>query len=220
MKIQIVYDNESIHPMLKPDWGFAAVVDYRGKRILFDTGGNGSILLHNLLAMKIDPQTIDEIVISHPDFDHIGGLSHILNENERAKVHLPNSFRGVHYPNEIRHYKTAEVIYPGVFTTGELSSKSNPCQREQSLAFQTSEGLVILVGCSHPGADAFMKSLERFGKPFALIGGLHDFDRLKALSVLEKICATHCTQKKEEILALYPEKSVFGGCGVILEFQD
>jgi len=50
LHIQIVYNNitSKNSPDLQTDWGFAAFVDYDGKRILFDTDNDGDILLKNI----------------------------------------------------------------------------------------------------------------------------------------------------------------------------
>ena len=81
MKITIVYDNTTTRDDLIADWGFACYVETDGKRILFDTGGDGKILLHNMNNLGIDPREIETVFISHNHFDHIGGLSEILFEN-------------------------------------------------------------------------------------------------------------------------------------------
>ncbi|MFO7965496.1 MAG: hypothetical protein R6U50_16345, partial [Desulfobacterales bacterium] len=65
MKLSIVYDNTAFRKDLQADWGFAALVEIRGRKILFDTGGNGDILLSNMKKLKIFPETIDDVFISH-----------------------------------------------------------------------------------------------------------------------------------------------------------
>jgi len=45
MKITIIYDNEVWKKGLKADWGFSCLVETNGKKILFDTGANGSFWL-------------------------------------------------------------------------------------------------------------------------------------------------------------------------------
>jgi 7,8-dihydropterin-6-yl-methyl-4-(beta-D-ribofuranosyl)aminobenzene 5'-phosphate synthase len=39
---------------MQKDWGYAAFVEYGGKRILFDTGNNPDILAQNAKAKGID----------------------------------------------------------------------------------------------------------------------------------------------------------------------
>ena len=74
MKITIIYDNTSSRPDLKADWGFSALVEVKGKKILFDTGTNGKILLSNMGKLEINPEEIEDIFISHLHWDHTGGL--------------------------------------------------------------------------------------------------------------------------------------------------
>lgn len=212
MKITIVYDNTSIKSNLVAEWGFSCFIEINDKKILFDTGGNGKILLENLNNLNIDPRIFDDIVISHPDFDHIGGLSHILILNQNAIIHNPISFKGIRYPNEVRYYDKPTEIYNNIFITGELG------KREQSLAIKTGKGLVLIIGCGHPKVGKIIASISKFGNVFAIIGGLHGFDEFELLKDIEIICPTHCTIYKNKIKLLYPGKYIEGGVGKIFEF--
>lgn len=222
MKVTITYDNSSTNDTLIPDWGFSCFLETSGRKILFDTGGNGRILLQNLRNLQIDPACFDDIFISHPDFDHIGGLSDILNLNHTAVIHNPTSFRGIRYPNQVIYYDNPTRIYEHIFTTGELG------QREQSLAVETDKGLVIIIGCGHPGIreiiDTLLEfgritnSLAGFGTVHAILGGLHGFDEFEVLEKIQKVCPTHCTRHIDEIRRLYPAKFMAGGVGKVLEF--
>jgi 7,8-dihydropterin-6-yl-methyl-4-(beta-D-ribofuranosyl)aminobenzene 5'-phosphate synthase len=49
-RVTILYDSFGKSPSLTMDWGFAALVEYGGKRILFDTGNNARIFEHNVKA--------------------------------------------------------------------------------------------------------------------------------------------------------------------------
>ena len=53
-QITIVYDNTAARPDLKTDWGFSALVDFRGQRILFDVGSKPDIFLGNLKQLGIE----------------------------------------------------------------------------------------------------------------------------------------------------------------------
>jgi len=212
MKITIVYDNTTLKPNLVADWGWSCFIETEGRNILFDTGGNGKILLENLINLDIYPEIIDDIVISHPDFDHIGGLSTFLNLNQKAVVHIPVSFRGIRYKNEVKYYDKPTQIYKNIFLTGELD------KREQSLAIKTERGLVLIIGCGHPRIGKIIDSISKFGNIYAIIGGLHGFDEFEILENIEKICPAHCTKYKEKIKSLYPEKYIEGGVGEIFEF--
>ncbi|MEA1986446.1 MAG: MBL fold metallo-hydrolase [Candidatus Marinimicrobia bacterium] len=210
MKITIVYDNTSFKDDLTADWGFSCVIETDNRKILFDTGGSGKILLKNIADLNIDPLSIDDIIISHPDFDHIGGLSTFLLLNKTATIHIPISFRGIHYPNEVKYYNKPTKIYENIFLSGELD------KREQSLAINTDKGLVLIIGCGHPGVEKIMNSVSQFGNIYAIVGGLHGFKEFKVLENLKYVCPTHCTKYKEKIKSLYPEKYIEGGVGKII----
>jgi len=150
MKLTIIYDNTSLQHNLQADWGFAALIEAHKKRILFDTGGNGEILLNNMRTLQIDSKSISDVYISHYHFDHIGGLSHFLNENNNAIIHVPSSFRGVRNAKKVIYYDKPKEIFSQFFTTGELENI------EQALAIETDKGLVIIVGCSHPKMDKIL----------------------------------------------------------------
>lgn len=100
-KTTVIYDTTTSQPGLKADWGFSCLVEIRNRRILFDTGTNGVVLLENMKKLDIDPSLIDEVFISHPHFDHIGGLSDFLNENNNVKIYVPVSLRGIRNAREV-----------------------------------------------------------------------------------------------------------------------
>jgi len=55
--------------------GLAFMIEMDDKRILFDTGQSGTVLLRNLQLLGMDPGTIDALAISHAHYDHTGGLA-------------------------------------------------------------------------------------------------------------------------------------------------
>jgi len=93
MKITIIYDNTAYRESLQSDWGFSCLVEVENTpRILFDTGGNGRILLSNMEKLNINPKSINEVFISHAHLDHTGGLSDFLQVNPEVKVYVPISY--------------------------------------------------------------------------------------------------------------------------------
>jgi 7,8-dihydropterin-6-yl-methyl-4-(beta-D-ribofuranosyl)aminobenzene 5'-phosphate synthase len=216
MKVTIIYDNTSFRQDLQSDWGFSCLLDLDvlqpgSMRILFDTGADGRILLNNMEKLGIDPLSIDEVFISHPHFDHIGGLSEFLNKNNKVKVWVPPSLRGIKKAKEVITVKGPTELHKGIHSTGELEGI------EQSLAVKTSRGIVIIVGCSHPYMGNILKAAKQFGELFGIIGGLHGFSEFELFKDLGLICPTHCTQHKTELKKLYPQKYVEGGAGKIIE---
>jgi len=212
MKITIIYDNEVYKKGLKSDWGFSSLIEVENTpRILFDTGTNGSILLSNMKKLDIDPNSIDEVFISHAHFDHTGGLLDFLKINKNVKIYVPISFPKPSEAKEVISVSNPLKIHENVFSTGELKGI------EQSMVVKTEKGLVVIAGCSHPGVGDILKAALQFGKVYALIGGLHGFKEFNLLKDLDLVCATHCTQFKSEIRNLYPKKYIEGGAGKVIQ---
>ncbi|MBN1160490.1 MAG: MBL fold metallo-hydrolase [Dehalococcoidales bacterium] len=212
MKITVVYDNRAVKPGLGTGWGFSSLVETDNEPpLLFDTGADGATLLHNMNQLGIDPSRIGTIVISHHHYDHTGGLSDIIDINEDAKIYIPASMAvSLQDRNIVRVGQTTQIS-DGVFSTGELKGI------EQALAIKTSQGIVVVTGCSHPGVGEILDTASQYGKIYGIIGGLHgfhDFGRLEGLSL---ICPCHCTQYKSELKSLFPSRYLSCGAGLELE---
>ncbi len=211
MKVTIVYDNTVYQKGLKSDWGFSCLVEVENTpRILFDTGSSGSILLSNMQKLNIDPISIDEVFISHPHFDHIGGLQSLLQVNNEVKVYIPISCFKPPGAREVVSIERPQQIHENVFSTGELDGI------EQSMAIKTERGIIVITGCSHPRMAHILQAASQFGELYGIIGGLHGFSEFDLFKNLGLICPTHCTQHKAEIKSLYAENYVDGGAGRII----
>jgi len=207
LTITITYDNNPYDDRLKTAWGFSCLLRLPEKTILFDTGGDSSILLDNMEQLQIDPKEIDVVVLSHIHGDHVGGLGGILNQNSDVTVYLPASFpQGLKedvklYGAEVQEVHEPRELFDGVYTTGEL----NGGIREQSLIVKTDEGLVIITGCAHPGVvNIVQRAREIAGdRVYLLLGGFHlgsasaskidsIIDSFEQLGV-ERVAPCHCS---------------------------
>lgn len=212
MKVTIVYDNEAYLEGLEADWGFSCLIQAESlPTILFDTGAKGSILLRNMQKLDIDPLTIDEVFISHPHWDHTGGLADLTEVNKRAKIYLPRSMASGHIYADATNISEALQLHECVYSTGELQDI------EQSLVIETEGGLAVIVGCSHSSVGAILEAASNWGKPYALIGGLHAFRQFDLLEGLGLVCACHCTQYKRDIEKSFKGKYNSGGVGRTLQ---
>lgn len=236
LKFTILYDNYSHEQGTKPDWGFSCLIEGTEKVILFDTGTQPDILLHNVDHLSVDLKKVEKIVISHDHDDHMGALSDVLDRNPDVSVYLPVSFADkIVRSVEAKKARVVGVDEPveicrNVYSTGEMGVAI----KEQSLIINTKKGLIIVTGCSHQGIVNVLKRAKKVvDKPIYLVfGGFHlgeipdamveeIIKNFKELGV-EKCGATHCTGDRP--IALF--KKAFGenyvpmGTGKILKIEQ
>ncbi|MGD2142891.1 MAG: MBL fold metallo-hydrolase [Anaerolineae bacterium] len=125
--------------------GLAFLIETDDKRVLFDTGKSGTVLLHNLELLDLNPAAIDAVAISHAHHDHTGGLSGPLGR-VRPGTPLyanPDLFRGrfsrrggeienvglgltrqeVEARLTLKLSAEPQEVVPGVWTTGEITER-------------------------------------------------------------------------------------------------
>jgi 7,8-dihydropterin-6-yl-methyl-4-(beta-D-ribofuranosyl)aminobenzene 5'-phosphate synthase len=160
-------------------WGLSYVID---GTILYDTFANYPVLDRKLRKAAVDVSAIQTVVISHDHWDHVGGLWTILEKRPGIDVYLPPTAL-----DEVKHHVVSAggrlVDAPGIKTLKEnvwvsdelMGSLNGRPVAEQSIIIKTAKGLIVLVGCSHPGIVAIIKKAkEKFGLPvYGMIGGLH-----------------------------------------------
>jgi len=208
----IIFNNLAGNPSLETAWGFAAWIETDSATTLFDTGADGEILLANIVKLGLNPADVDAIVISHPHWDHYGGLCSFLNESSNEiPVYIPTSSIKV-LSDEFKQANMKPVdspleILPNVFIIGEfIGTYSGSSIPEQALVARHDSGLVVVVGCSHPGIVSMIEKITKIfpdEKIILLTGGFHlrshtseqiemIADSLVQLGV-EKIAPSHCT---------------------------
>lgn len=175
--ITVVYDNNPYNEILETAWGFSCVIKGLDKTILFDTGGDGEILLDNMEKLRIDPGEIELVVLSHIHGDHVGGLESFLEENPEVVVYLPRFFPGS-FKDDIKNYgtKIVEVENPLEITKNAyLTGVLGVLIKEQSLILRTEKGLIVITGCAHPGIVKILrKTKDLLNEDILLVmGGFH-----------------------------------------------
>jgi 7,8-dihydropterin-6-yl-methyl-4-(beta-D-ribofuranosyl)aminobenzene 5'-phosphate synthase len=98
-KVTILYDAIGKSPELKHGWGYSALVEYGGKRILFDTGGRLNDFAANVATLGVDLTRLDFVVLSHRHGDHTSGLHHVLKMNPHVKIYTPAEQQNFHTPS-------------------------------------------------------------------------------------------------------------------------
>ena len=215
MRLKILYENESEVGFVN-GWGFSCLVETGNRKIMFDTGWDGNILLYNMERFGVTKEDIDTIVISHDHWDHMGGLTHMLHPD--VKVYVPNSFSR-QLKNEISQKADViettglKIIAPDVYTTGEMGDKI----KEQALLLKMNQGIVVITGCAHPGLENFIDAAADLGEPYGVIGGFHKFNNFECLGNISLIMPCHCTRYKSEIKKLFLDRYMECKAGQVIE---
>jgi 7,8-dihydropterin-6-yl-methyl-4-(beta-D-ribofuranosyl)aminobenzene 5'-phosphate synthase len=177
ISLTIVYDNNTYKEGLSTAWGFSCLIKGTEKTILFDTGGNSTLLLANMNKLGINPEEIDLVVISHIHGDHVGGLEGFLEQNKNVSVFFPASFPA-RFKDDLKKsgvqtgvIQDPALICESVYSTGELGTRI----KEQSLIIHTDKGILVITGCAHPGIVNIVKTAKNLIRDDVLLimGGFH-----------------------------------------------
>lgn len=202
LTLTIIYDNYAFDDSLQTAWGFSALVEYKGHTLLFDTGGDGEILMRNMELLGIVAKDIEIIVISHAHADHTAGLTRILELGTRPTLFLPPAFADDYRDAaaSVVEVEPGQRISEAIYTTGQMGDIP-----EQALIIRTAQGLVIMTGCAHPGIVSMIeRAVMLMNEPVHLVlGGFHLADtgrgmvnrilaEFRRLGV-EKVGPSHCT---------------------------
>ena len=87
------------------EWGFSALVEADGHRILYDTGEHGDFVLRNVQGLQVDLRNVPDVILSHHHSDHVGGLMTLRNS---VRASSPTALSRAH-------------VAPGIFTSRRLS---------------------------------------------------------------------------------------------------
>lgn len=257
------------------EWGFSAMIEVDGERILFDAGSKENTVLQNAKELNINLDNIDNIYLSHNHKDHTGGLITLKKE-------YPNSFKNAHVGEGIFYsrpnsegddnyilsnkntlenlgikfisHKNPTQLMPGLWTTGQVprkydeknwsgvskmvDSKGNIVEdiipEDQSLFFDTEDGIVLISGCSHAGLANTLDYVQKIipGRPiYKIIGGFHllklNNDKLEWTSKkmreagVKYFVGAHCTGLNStysirNFLGLTSESALVGSVGTVI----
>ena len=257
------------------EWGFSAMIEADGKRILFDAGSRENTVLQNAKELNINLDNIDNIYLSHNHKDHTGGLITLKKE-------YPNSFKNAHVGEGIFYsrpnsegddnyilsnkntlenlgikfiiHKNPTQLIPGLWTTGQVPRKydeknwsgvskmidskgtlvEDVIPENQSLFFDTENGIVLISGCGHAGLANTLDYVQKIipGRPiYKIIGGFHllklNNDKLEwtAKKMREAgvnyFLGAHCTGLNStysirNFLGLTSESALVGSVGTVI----
>lgn len=236
LTITVIYDNNPYNPELTASWGFSCLIEGCEKTILFDTGGDGSILSKNMGKLGINPEEIDVIVLSHIHGDHTDGLPAVLRQSSDVTVYVLQSFpysfkenvKG--YGSDVVSVSEPAKICENVYSTGELSLGIE----EQALIIRTDRGLIVITGCAHPGIVRMVKKAKDLLQEDILfvMGGFHLHDTSR--STIEEIVSDfremgvlyaspcHCSgyTARELFKQEYGQNYIEIGVGTVIHVKD
>ena len=176
---------------LETESGVSYLVRADDTTILFDLGLNRKgeqepPLLRNMEYLGVDPSEIDFVVLSHPHGDHIGGFKNQFAHRAIVREESdPLASKPVYATVPLKLtdgesilVQESCILAPGVATTGPLARAlfALGYVQEQALAIHVEgKGIVLVVGCGHPGIEALIERAEQvFALPvYGVIGGLH-----------------------------------------------
>jgi len=266
-RITVLYDAFGRTAGLQKDWGYSALVEVGGRRILFDTGDNPDILAANAKKLGADLSRLDFAVLSHRHGDHMGGMEYLLSVNPNVKIYAPKENFGVYgfslpskfyrknetLPPSMRYYdgkppetmvfgsawpranielidQTKEIA-PGVHLIALVSEKPTTLElKELSMAIRTPDGIVLVVGCAHPGLDKIVAAAQAIDPHIHLIaGGFHmvvapDAAIADAVALLhdavkvDYIAPGHCTGEPTfaALLQSFGDRYLYAGLGTVI----
>jgi 7,8-dihydropterin-6-yl-methyl-4-(beta-D-ribofuranosyl)aminobenzene 5'-phosphate synthase len=236
VRITTIVDNNIWNEELASCWGLSfyveTITDDKTHVVLMDTSGSMSAFSRNASKLGLNLSEVDAVLISHWHSDHCGALSHLLPLlKPQTTVYVPSENAFVF--KQIRSYmdvprichKPIEFI-SGMLSTGEMFNGI----REHSLLINVkNKGLVILVGCSHPGIINILKraqSVSGVNKIFAVMGGFHMSSIGEGTKVgkflreldVKLVSPCHCTSvdAKQGIAKVVGEGYVKNGSGKII----
>ena len=224
LKLTIINDNVG-REGLRNDWGWSILLESEKWKILFDADTDPSIIEYNTEKMGINLRELSWGVLSHYHGDHYGGFEYVGRVAKGLKLYVPpgdSTFlkRWGLEPVENKGGKIDEDVW--------LSDILGISIKEHALGVKVDNtGIVVIVGCSHPGADKLAKRLKDMtgGDVYLVIGGYHSppmrvIDNLAKFSKF--ISPAHCSgdEAKRYAREKYPSKYIDVRTGSVMEIEN
>lgn len=224
-RLTVLYDNRlapGASTSFRSGWGFACLAEVPGGRVLFDAGFDGGLLLRNMATLGTLPRSVDAVVLSHPHWDHMGGLARFLEARGDVPLYVPEGIPR-HLRIELSNRADVTVtgtedgsrVVPGVRTTPALGGEL----KEQALVVDAGCGVLAVTGCCHPGLGPVLDAASLHGRIRGVLGGLHDAKAPEQLSALSLVAPCHCTRDPDRFPELFPRTFRQVGVGSIITVE-
>ncbi len=216
----IVLNDNTPSVGLLNEWGWSVLVEGR-HRFIFDADTNPLVLANNSKVLGVSLRDLEFGFLSHWHRDHYGGFQYIAELNPGLKLYSPPGNFAMAIRWGLRPVTPEKGhIMDDLWTSGVIDGF------EHALGIETPSGLVVIVGCSHPGVERLTREiLDASGhrRAHIVIGGFHypsisSLDKVAEMS--ELIAPAHCSgdTAKAYVQKNYPEKFVAVRTGSMLEF--
>jgi 7,8-dihydropterin-6-yl-methyl-4-(beta-D-ribofuranosyl)aminobenzene 5'-phosphate synthase len=149
------------------EWGFSALVEADGHRILLDTGAHPDTVLQNARDLNVDLSEVREVVLTHNHWDHVTGLLTLRREMMKknpAAMSVVYVAKGIFYSRpsangednrmigirkeyeatggKFIEYSDSSDIFPGAWLTGPVPRRYPERNWSVSGKVQMPSGLV------------------------------------------------------------------------------
>ncbi|RLF20661.1 MAG: hypothetical protein DRZ82_01410 [Thermoprotei archaeon] len=225
LKLTIVVDNVP-SPGLMHDWGLSIYVESDDTRAIFDADTNPNVMAYNLERLNIDIGKLDFGVLSHDHHDHYGGYEYISKYVSNLRVYVPpGAARSIErYGLKPCVIERPQEVAKGIYIIGPFEAWSG--FYEISMVIRVREkGLILLVGCSHPGIDKIARTARELlnDEIYHVIGGFHRPSHRMVdylASIARYISPSHCSGDdiREYVKRKYPEKYREIRTGSVIEY--
>src|SRR5437899_1857707 len=101
------------------EWGFAALVEADGHKILFDTGARPTTVLENARELKINLADVQDVILSHFHDDHTSGLLTLRRELAKSN---PAALSRVHVAKGILFERRGRMSNPVIAIKKEFEA--------------------------------------------------------------------------------------------------
>jgi 7,8-dihydropterin-6-yl-methyl-4-(beta-D-ribofuranosyl)aminobenzene 5'-phosphate synthase len=207
--LTMLYNNIPGKTDLQAAWGLSLWIESKDGAVLFDTGGDGNILLNNISSVGLDISKLTTLIISHNHWDHVNGIPAVLETyGGQVPVYVPQhaaaNIKENNPPAIVLGIDKAKELKANIWTTGQLQATSD--LYEQSIVIVKEGKAYVFTGCSHPGIVQIVEKVKEILPKEAIqlvAGGFHLRDhsdqqvrtitsKLKQLGV-QVLAPSHCT---------------------------